>query len=67
MHVSWDHPLQLNGVLMSYRLFVSVIREQIGDAVYNSTDLFLDYTLSDLTAGTTYFIRVSVSSLLKQN
>ena len=61
MHVLWEHPLQINGVLERYILFGSSERESLGDTVYNSTELFTHYTLDNLHAGTTYFIRVSVS------
>ena len=61
--MNWDHPDEVNGVLERYMLYVSEQPADIGDALYNSTNLFLYYVLTNLTAGTTYFVRVAVSDI----
>ncbi len=64
IRADWVHPDELNGVLESYGLFASDTSvEELGELVYNSSDLFRFYVMTALTPGTTYFIRLSVSSL----
>ena len=56
----WETPAQLNGVLERYILYVSTIKDDLGIAVYNNSDFFLDYVINDLTAGMVYYISVAV-------
>ena len=66
IRVDWVHPDELNGVLERYVLFASdTTVNEIGNEVYNSSDSFTYYNLNELTPGTTYFIRLSVSILNK--
>ncbi|KAH3846702.1 hypothetical protein DPMN_089004 [Dreissena polymorpha] len=55
----WETPAQLNGVLERYILYVSTIKDDLGIAVYNNSDFFLDYVINDLTAGMVYYISVA--------
>ncbi|ESO94175.1 hypothetical protein LOTGIDRAFT_118598, partial [Lottia gigantea] len=57
--VRWKTPDQANGALERYVLLVSTIAGQDGTDLYNSTELFLSTVLTNLTAGTQYFIRLS--------
>ncbi|XP_071996224.1 usherin isoform X2 [Engystomops pustulosus] len=64
IHIQWNEPDIVNGILERYMLHLS---ENMGNvsrwsAIYNSTELFLDYTLQGLTPGTTYFIKLSACS-----
>ncbi|CAN2387435.1 maintenance of animal organ identity [Pristimantis euphronides] len=64
IHVQWDEPKIVNGILDRYMIHIT---EKIGNispwtTIYNSTDLFLDYTIHGLTAGTKYFIKLSACS-----
>ncbi|KAG7481797.1 usherin [Solea senegalensis] len=56
--VEWIRPSQVNGVLEFYSIFLSHDGAPPVLA-HNSTELFEDYTLRDLTPGTTYTITVA--------
>ena len=58
----WETPDMLNGVLERYILYVSEVAEDHGNVVYNNSDFFLDYVIDRLVPGSTYYIRLSVSS-----
>ncbi|XP_075060358.1 usherin [Mixophyes fleayi] len=64
IHVQWKEPKTINGVLERYLLHSTddVTNERAWNTVYNSTDLFLDYTIQGLTPGTRYFITMSACS-----
>ncbi|XP_059204973.1 usherin [Centropristis striata] len=56
--VEWSRPSQVNGALEFYSIFLS----HDGDApvlAYNSSELFEDHTLRNLTPGTAYTITVA--------
>ncbi|XP_053408878.1 usherin-like [Mercenaria mercenaria] len=55
----WETPDQLNGILERYMLYQSTIEGEVGTVIYNNSDLFLDYTITGLTAGSTYYITLS--------
>lgn len=58
----WSHPSQINGVLEFYLIFLSHdSAERV--LAYNSSEVFEDYTLRNLTPGTLYTITVAVSPL----
>ena len=60
--MDWVHPDEINGVLERYVLHASdTNRNELGNEVYNNTDSFTYYTITDLVPGTTYYIRLSVS------
>jgi len=60
--VEWKEPEELNGVLQYYLIYASLIPISDGNILYNNSDKFLYYELKNLTAGTTYHIRIGVSS-----
>eukprot|EP00058_Branchiostoma_floridae_P024730 XP_002610220.1 hypothetical protein BRAFLDRAFT_76999 [Branchiostoma floridae] len=56
----WIEPLELNGILERYIVYRSLVQADLGEVVYNTTaTAFRDYTLTNLTGGTTYYIRVA--------
>lgn len=59
----WSRPSQVNGVLEFYSIFLSHDDAEPVLA-YNSSDLFEDYTLRNLTPGTAYIITLAVSPSL---
>uniref|UniRef100_A0A3B4TAI5 Usherin n=1 Tax=Seriola dumerili TaxID=41447 RepID=A0A3B4TAI5_SERDU len=59
--VEWSQPSQVNGVLEFYSIFLSRDGAQPLLA-YNSSELFEDHTLRNLTPGTTYTITLAVSA-----
>lgn len=61
-HSRWSRPSQVNGVLEFYSVFLSRYGAE-PVLVYNSSELFEDYTLRNLTPGTGYTITVAVSPL----
>lgn len=58
--VRWSKPEQLNGMLERYILYLSLDGSSPGPVVYNNSDAFTSYILTNLTAGTTYYIRLAV-------
>ena len=63
MKAEWKEPEELNGVLQYYLIYASLIPTSDGSVLYNNSDKFLYYELKNLTAGTTYHIRIGVSSI----
>lgn len=60
MSFRWTRPSQVNGVLEFYSIFLS--RDGAEPVLaYNSSDLFEDHTLRNLTPGSIYTVTVSVS------
>ncbi|XP_048258912.1 usherin-like [Haliotis rufescens] len=57
--VKWSKPEQLNGMLDRYILYLSLDASSPGLVVYNNSDAFTSYILTNLTAGTTYYIRLA--------
>ncbi|XP_018411554.1 PREDICTED: usherin [Nanorana parkeri] len=64
IYVKWKEPGIINGVLERYLLYmtIDVTNSSAWDPVYNSTELFQDYTIQGLIPGITYFIRLSACS-----
>ncbi|KAK6307053.1 hypothetical protein J4Q44_G00222010 [Coregonus suidteri] len=58
VYIQWSRPEQVNGVLEFYSVYLSVEGEE-PVCVYNSSELFEDHTLRNLTPGTTYSFTVS--------
>ncbi|CAH2254292.1 usherin [Pelobates cultripes] len=57
IHVEWEEPSAANGILERYIIYMST--NSIWNVIYNSTDLFLDYTIRELTPGIKYLIKIS--------
>ena len=51
----------MNGPIERYMLYLSTNLQSLGSAVYNTSQLLLFHTLTNLTAATQYFIRLAVS------
>ncbi|XP_075195246.1 usherin [Anomaloglossus baeobatrachus] len=62
--IQWDEPEIPNGVLERYMLHISenMSNTSAWTTIYDSTELFLDYTVQRLTPGTKYFIKLSACS-----
>lgn len=60
MFLRWSSPLEVNGQLQFYALYQAVPSEEL-IVVYNSSQLFEDYTLRNLVPGTTYVFQIAVS------
>ncbi|KAK7487113.1 hypothetical protein BaRGS_00021608, partial [Batillaria attramentaria] len=58
IEVNWEEPEQLNGVLERYLVLVSTLQEERGEVFHNTTDFYPQHVLTDLLAGTTYYISV---------
>uniref|UniRef100_A0A4W5JM95 Fibronectin type-III domain-containing protein n=1 Tax=Hucho hucho TaxID=62062 RepID=A0A4W5JM95_9TELE len=58
VYIQWSRPEQVNGVLEFYSVYLSVEGEE-PLCVYNSSELFEDHTLRNLTPGTTYSFTVT--------
>lgn len=58
----WSRPSQVNGALEFYSIFLSHDGAEPVLA-YNSSELFEDHTLRNLTPGTAYTITLAVSPL----
>ncbi|XP_067901794.1 usherin [Heterodontus francisci] len=61
IYVQWREPSKINGHLKRYLLYVLTIEDNLSnsDVMYNSSDLFMDFTLRLLVPGTRYFIKLS--------
>uniref|UniRef100_A0A8D0L665 Usherin n=1 Tax=Sphenodon punctatus TaxID=8508 RepID=A0A8D0L665_SPHPU len=61
IYVQWRDPEEVNGILDRYILYVANYGQNFTtwDVNYNSTDLFLDYTIQHLSPGTKYSIKLA--------
>uniref|UniRef100_A0AAY4ADY9 Usher syndrome type IIa protein homolog n=1 Tax=Denticeps clupeoides TaxID=299321 RepID=A0AAY4ADY9_9TELE len=57
----WTAPMEVNGVLEFYTLYLSTPGEE-PTVVYNSSQLFEDHTLRNLVPGTTYLFQIAACS-----
>lgn len=53
--------MEVNGLLEFYTLYQSALGEEAA-VVYNSSELFEDYTARNLVPGTTYLFQIAVRS-----
>ncbi|KAG9336281.1 hypothetical protein JZ751_002628 [Albula glossodonta] len=58
IYVQWAAPAEVNGVLEFYTLYLSMPGQEPVQ-VYNSSELFEDYTLHNLIPGTTYTFQIA--------
>lgn len=59
MFCRWAAPMEVNGLLEFYTLYQSALGEEAA-VVYNSSELFEDYTARNLVPGTTYLFQIAV-------
>ncbi|XP_070813494.1 usherin [Pituophis catenifer annectens] len=61
LEAQWDIPKEVNRTV--YRCILYIAKKEkksiVWDAIYNSTDLFQNYTIQDLSPGTEYFIKLA--------
>ncbi|XP_056624652.1 usherin [Triplophysa dalaica] len=58
IHIQWAAPMEVNGLLEFYTLYQSAVGEEAA-VVYNSSELFEDYTARNLVPGTTYLFQIA--------
>ncbi|XP_053568734.1 usherin [Bombina bombina] len=61
LYVQWEKPKQINGILDCYMLHISnnLNNRSSWNTIYNSSELFVDYTIHKLIPGTKYFVKIS--------
>ncbi|XP_040553355.1 usherin isoform X3 [Gallus gallus] len=61
IYVQWKEPLELNGILDRYVIYIANNEQNFTkwDVIYNSTELFLDFTIRHLFPGTEYLIKLA--------
>lgn len=59
----WAAPMEVNGLLEFYTLYQSALGEELA-VIYNSSELFEDYTVRNLIPGSTYLFQIAVRWLL---
>ncbi|KAM6459617.1 usherin [Liasis olivaceus] len=61
IEAQWNTPKEVNGVVHRYILYIAKKEKNVivWDTIYNSTDLFQNYTIQDLSPGTEYFIKLA--------
>jgi len=57
----WAAPVEVNGLLEFYTLYQSALGEEPA-VIYNSSELFEDYTVRNLIPGSTYLFQIAVRS-----
>ncbi|XP_065144388.2 usherin [Paramisgurnus dabryanus] len=58
IHIQWAAPMEVNGLLEFYTLYQSTLGEEAA-IMYNSSELFEDYTARNLVPGTTYLFQIA--------
>uniref|UniRef100_A0A8B9DD56 Usherin n=1 Tax=Anser cygnoides TaxID=8845 RepID=A0A8B9DD56_ANSCY len=61
IYVQWNEPIEVNGILDRYILYITTNEQNFTkwNVIYNSTELFLDFTIQQLFPGTEYFIKLA--------
>ncbi|XP_065600248.1 usherin [Cyrtonyx montezumae] len=61
IYVQWKEPLEVNGILDRYVIYIANNEQNFTkwNVVYNSTELFLDFTIRHLFPGTEYLIKLA--------
>uniref|UniRef100_A0A8B9CDD6 Usherin n=1 Tax=Anser brachyrhynchus TaxID=132585 RepID=A0A8B9CDD6_9AVES len=61
IYVQWNEPIEVNGILDRYILYITNNEQNFTkwNVIYNSTELFLDFTIQQLFPGTEYFIKLA--------
>jgi len=65
VRAEWRSASSVNGPIERYLLYVSTDVKSLGEIFYNSSQLLLFHTITNLTAATQYFVRLAVSSRSK--
>ncbi|XP_016124971.1 usherin [Sinocyclocheilus grahami] len=58
IHIQWAAPMEVNGLLEFYTLYQSALGEE-PVVVYNSSELFEDYTVRNLIPGSSYLFQIA--------
>uniref|UniRef100_A0A8C1J3X3 Usherin n=1 Tax=Cyprinus carpio TaxID=7962 RepID=A0A8C1J3X3_CYPCA len=58
IHIQWAAPVEVNGLLEFYMLYQSALGEE-PVVVYNSSELFEDYTVRNLVPGSIYLFQIA--------
>ncbi|NWI84506.1 USH2A protein, partial [Pitta sordida] len=61
IYVQWKEPVEVNGILDRYIIYIANNEQDFTkwDVIYNSTELFLDFTIPQLSPGTEYLIKLA--------
>ncbi|NWI50331.1 USH2A protein, partial [Calyptomena viridis] len=61
IYVQWKEPLEVNGILDRYIIYIANNEQNFTkwNVIYNSTELFLDFTVPQLSPGTEYLIKLA--------
>ncbi|NXH03082.1 USH2A protein, partial [Loxia leucoptera] len=61
IHVQWKEPVEVNGILDHYIIYMATNEQNFTkwNVIYNSTELFLDFTIPQLSPGTEYLIKLA--------
>ncbi|NWT27965.1 USH2A protein, partial [Cardinalis cardinalis] len=61
IHVQWNEPVEVNGILDRYMIYMATNEQNFTkwNVIYNSTELFLDFTIPQLFPGTEYLIKLA--------
>uniref|UniRef100_A0A8C6NEI0 Usherin n=1 Tax=Melopsittacus undulatus TaxID=13146 RepID=A0A8C6NEI0_MELUD len=61
IYVQWKEPVAVNGILDRYMIYIAKNEQNFTkwNLIYNSTELFLDFTIHQLFPGTEYLIKLA--------
>ncbi|KAF1619990.1 Usherin, partial [Eudyptes chrysolophus] len=61
IYVQWKEPVEVNGILDRYIIYIANNEQNFSkwNVIYNSTELFLDFTIQQLFPGTEYLIKLA--------
>ncbi|NXL36266.1 USH2A protein, partial [Glaucidium brasilianum] len=61
IYVQWKEPVEVNGILDRYIIYIANNEQNFTkwNVIYNSTELFLDFTIQQLFPGTEYLIKLA--------
>ncbi|XP_009956711.1 PREDICTED: usherin-like, partial [Leptosomus discolor] len=61
IYVQWKEPVEVNGILDRYIIYIANKEQNFTkwNVIYNSTELFLDFTIQQLFPGTEYLIKLA--------
>uniref|UniRef100_A0A8B9U5J2 Usherin n=1 Tax=Anas zonorhyncha TaxID=75864 RepID=A0A8B9U5J2_9AVES len=61
IYVQWNEPIEVNGILDRYILYIANNEQNFTkwNVIYNSTELFLDFTIQQLFPGTEYLVKLA--------